>query len=364
MSVLVVSHHALPHIGGVELLVDKEIRALCARGRSVVLVTSAAGVPSAPAELPREVRVVRVPAWNGLERHCHLSFPIFSPRLLLRLWEEVGRCDVVHVHGLLFMSSVVALLVARLRGRPCILTDHGGIQRYGSAIATVLARVGMETIGRLSALLATRLVSFNSRITALLQRLAAPHKTLFLPNPVDRSVFGPPSPQQRRAARQRLGWADDRRKVLFVGRLIPDKGVPLLLQATDPSYDLVFCGPGDPAILGAPLPPRVEYLPPRPQAELVSVYHAADLLVLPSRREGFPLVVQEALVCGLPVVLSNDSGYAPYADLPGLHFCEQSPASIRQAVLRGLAEGPAPASPELEDLCPSPDAWLDHLYAV
>jgi glycosyltransferase involved in cell wall biosynthesis len=355
----------LPHIGGVELLVDKEIRALAARGRAVVLVTSDEGGVNVTAELPRGVRVVRVPAWNGLERYCHLAFPIFSPRLLLRLWEEIGRCEVVHVHGLVFMSSVVALLLARLRGRPCILTDHGGIQRYGSALVTILARIGMETVGRLSARLATRLVSFNSRITSLLRRLApGPDKTLFLPNPVDRSVFGPPSAKERRAARQRLGWTDGRRKVLFVGRLVPDKGIPLLLQATDPSYDLIFCGPGDPAILGAPLPPRVQYLPPRPQPELVSVYHAADLLVLASRREGFPLVVQEALVCGLPVVLSNDHGYAPYAGLPGLHFCEQTPASIRQTVLQGLAEGPAPSSPELEDLCPSPDAWLDQLFAV
>jgi phosphatidylinositol alpha-1,6-mannosyltransferase len=366
MSVLIVSHYALPHIGGVELLVDKEIRALCARGHAVVLVTSDEGGSDGAAALPRGVRVVRVPAWNGLERHCHLAFPLFSPRLFLRLWEEVGRCDVVHVHGLLFMSSVLALLVARLRGRPCILTDHGGIQRYSSSVVTALARIGMETVGRLSARLATRLVSFNSRITSLLERLAAaPERTLFLPNPVDRSVFSAPSPEERRAARERLGWTAGRRMVLFVGRLIPDKGVPLLLQAADPAYDLVFCGPGDPAILGAPLPSRVQYLPPRPQSELVSLYHAADLLVLPSLREGFPLVVQEALVCGLPVVLSNDVGYAPYAGLPGLLFCARTPASIRQAVLRGLAEYPAPgpSSPELEDLCPSPDAWLDRLYA-
>jgi glycosyltransferase involved in cell wall biosynthesis len=367
MKVLIISHYFLPHIGGVELLVDREVRALCAQGHEVVVVTSDVGANDRLADLPRGARLVRVPAWNGLERNCHLAFPLFDPRVVLRLWEEVGRCDVVHAHGSLFMCSVLALLVGRLRGRPCILTDHGGIQRYGSALVTALARVGVETVGRLSARLATSLVSFNTRITALFERLAGTaDKTLFLPNPVDRSVFGPPSPQQRQAARARLGWQDGRRKVLFVGRLIADKGVHLLLRAADPSYDLVFCGPGDPALLGTPLPPGVEYLPPRPQAELVALYHAADLLVLPSLREGFPLVVQEALVCGLPVVLSNDEGYAPYAALPGLYLCARAPAAIREAILRGLAECPTPApglSPQLEALCPSVEGWLDRLYA-
>jgi glycosyltransferase involved in cell wall biosynthesis len=366
MKVVIVSHYYLPHVGGVEILVDRQIRALCARGHEVVLVTSDEGTGKSPASLPRRARLVRVPVWNGLERHCHLAFPLFSPRLLLPLWEEVGRCDVVHAHGPLFMSSVLALLIGRLRGRPCILTDHGGIQRYGSPVVTGAARFGVETVGRLSAHLASRLVSFNSRITRLLERLSGTsNKTLFLPNPVDRSTFGPPSPEERRAARARLGWSDDHRKVLFVGRLIPDKGFPLLLQAADPSYDLVFCGPGDSTLLGTPLPPRVEYLTPRPHADLVSLYHAADVLVLPSLREGFPLVVQEALVCGLPVVLTADEGYTPYADLPGLTFTARSPSAIRTAVLRALADSPALHqgwSPEMEELCPSVDSWLDRLF--
>jgi D-inositol-3-phosphate glycosyltransferase len=366
MKVVIVSHYYLPHVGGVEILVDREIRALCACGHDVVLITSDVGMGKSPVSLPRRARLVRVPVWNVLERLCHLAFPLFSPRLILPLWEEVGRCDVVHAHGALFMSSVLALLIGRLRGRLCILTDHGGIQRYGSPLVTGAARFGVETVGRLSAHLASRLVSFNTRITHLLERLSGTtDKTLFLPNPVDRTTFGPASAEERRAARARLGWSDDRRKVLFVGRLIPDKGFPLLLQATDPSYDLVFCGPGDSTLLGTPLPPRVEYLTPRPQADLVSLYHAADLLVLPSLREGFPLVVQESLVCGLPVVLTGDEGYAPYADLPGLTFCTRSPSTIRTAILRALADCPARHhewSPELEELCPSVDSWLDRLF--
>src|SRR5712691_6952426 len=224
MRVLIVSHYALPHVGGVEVVVDREIRALVAAGHQVVLVTSdGAGSGQTPV-YPSTVRVLRLPAGHVLERRFRLPYPLFSPRVLPVLWREVRQSDVVHVHGCLFMNSVIALIVAWLCGRERILTDHGGIQRFESRVMTLAARIGVETVGRLSARLATRLVSFNTRVTRLLERLAGYRKeALFLPNPVDRALFHPPTPAERRAAREQLGWAPGRPKVLFVGRLTPDK---------------------------------------------------------------------------------------------------------------------------------------------
>ena len=363
MRVLLVSHLALPHIGGVEVLVDREIRALVAAGHAVAFVTSD-GVGQAQTPVyPASVRVVRVKAWHGLERRFRLPYPLFSPALVGILWRETGWADIVHVHGFMFVNTALALVLGRLRGRPTILTDHGGIQRFDSRVTTLLARAGVETVGRLSARLANRLVSYNMRVVRLLERLAG-RPAHFLPNPVDWGLFSPPSPGARASAQEALGWTDGRPRVLFVGRLTPDKGVPVLLDARDPSYDLVFCGPGDPAILG-PLPrPGVEYLPPRPQPDLVRVYHAADLLVLSTNvREGFPVVAQEALACGLPVVMTYEEGYEPYRRLAGLAFCERAPAAIRSAILERLRVGtPSPDPASLRDFCPSPEAWLRTLY--
>jgi glycosyltransferase involved in cell wall biosynthesis len=62
-------------------------------------------------------------------------------------------------------------------------------------------------------------------------------------------------------------------------------------------------GPEQPQAWGLP---NVRVLSPMPQAELASWYHAADLLILPSEGEGFPLVVQEAMACGLPACITAD----------------------------------------------------------
>jgi glycosyltransferase involved in cell wall biosynthesis len=368
MRVVVVSHHAFPHIGGVETLVDMEVRALAAAGHEVVLISSNGKGKGPSPCYPVSVKTIRVFALHLLEWFLRLPYPIFSPRLLWHLWREIGRSDCVHVHGFVFMSSVMALVVAWLRGRPRLLTDHGGVQHFDSRFLTLLAWLTANTVGRLSARLASRLVTYNTRIMQFLDRLVGTEgATHFVPNPLNKSMFRPPSPAERAAARERLGWPTDRPKVLFVGRLLPEKGVAMLLAARAPHYDLVFCGPGDVALLGTPPPPGVQHLPPRPPEELVGLYHAADLLVVPSAlREGFPLVIQEALACDLPVVTCHDPGYEPYGRLPTLVLCQREPASIGRAIRQALAapngHGTGNRSTDLDELFPSPAAWLERLY--
>ena len=365
--VLLVSSHALPHIGGVEVLVDREVNALAEAGHAVTLVTSDLGGSGRVPAYPDSVTVIRVPSSSFLERRFGLFCPVFSPRLLPILWREVRRCSVVHAHGFIALNSFAALLVAWLLGKPRILTEHNGVQPRKTRLATVLVRLLTGTLGRLSVMCAERCVTYNARVMADLHRLGGRRKPVdFVPYPVDHALFHPPTAGERAAARTSLGWADGRKKVLFVGRLVPEKGIPLLLGAVNPAeYDLVFCGSGDPAVLGSLPRPGVEYLPPRPQHELVPVYHAADLFVLPSYVEGFPLVAREAMACGLTTVLGYDPGYEPYRAMPELRFCALSADGVRDAI-RGCLSPPivmgglSTTAGGLFD--PTPEAWVRRIY--
>ncbi len=361
LRIVVTSSHALPHVGGVEVLVDKEIRALASLGHEVVLITSDESGAGETPVYPDNVRVIRVASSGFLERRYGLFVPIPSPRLLSVLFREISRCDVVHSHGCIVLNSAAALLVAWILGKPSILTEHNGIQPRKTRLLTYIVRLAMETLGRMSARLARRCVTYNSRVQRNLRRFAGPRKPIdFVPYPVDKERFFPPSPEVRRQAREQLGWPEGRPKILFVGRLVAEKGIPLLLAAADPAYDLVFCGSGDPGILG-PLPrPGVEYLPPRPQAELVRIYHAADLLVLPSCVEGFPLVAREALACGLKSVLAYDPGYEPYRELPNLSFCKLTPQSVRSAIHAALSRPLEHNASTAFDF--SPTEWVQRIY--
>ena len=361
--VVVVSSHALPHIGGIEILVDQEIRALANSQCRVVLITSDVDGQGDKPYYPETVRIIRVASTDFLERKFGFFCPIFSPRLISILFREISDCDVVHGHGSIALNTVCAMVIARILKKPAILTEHNGIQPRKTWLRTMVARLLAETLGRMSARLSTACITYNSRVFSDLKKIAGPRKKReFIPYAIDPRRFYPPTPEERTKARRALNWDDERKKVLFVGRLVAEKGIPLLLEASDARYDLVFCGAGDVSILG-PLPrDGVEYLPPRPQSSLVQLYHAADLFILPSCVEGFPLVAREAIACGLKVILAYDPGYEPYRSLPNFSMCDRTATAIREAIHQAI-DRPL-QDPHNHPFNYSAQEWVERIYSV
>lgn len=366
MNILLVSHNFLPHVGGLEVLVHYEIEALTSEGHSVVLITSDNMGNAQTPRYPSNVRVIRVPCWNILERLFNLPYPLFAPKLCSEIWREAGTADAVHIHGFMFHSSVTAAIIGKLRRRPIVLTDHGGIQKFSSRLKRILAWCGAHSIGRLTAMCANKLVAYNTRITQLLEELTRRRgQAHFLPNPVDQTVFWQATIQERERIRSSLGWPRDRTKLLFVGRLTVEKGVSVLAKCVDPSrYDIVFCGTGDTTLLGQLPRPGIELLPARPQTELAEVYRAADMLVVPSQpREGFPLVVQEGLACGLPVILGYERGFDPYRVISRLHFCEPTVSGLQNAIDECLSpQATTNKTQDISRFCPNQRDWIRKLY--
>ena len=98
-----------------------------------------------------------------MDRAFGIAYPLFSISLIPVLWREVRRADVVHVHGFLFQSSWLALLFAWLMGKPRVMTDHGGMLKYRSAVGNAVFWLGVQTVGRTSAWMAQKILAYNAR---------------------------------------------------------------------------------------------------------------------------------------------------------------------------------------------------------
>jgi glycosyltransferase involved in cell wall biosynthesis len=173
-------------------------------------------------------------------------------------------------------------------------------------------------------------------------------------NGVDASHFAATPQIVRRAAqlRHQLGIPLGAPVVLFVGRLTCDKGIPELIKAFSqlvvrfPELRLLLAGCFED---GDPLPsdtrrclethPHVIFAGAVP--DTAPYYAAADVLVLPSHREGLPTVVLEAQAAGVPVVGASATGIVDViADgQTGLLFPVGNAAALTEAIARLITDG-------------------------
>jgi glycosyltransferase involved in cell wall biosynthesis len=164
---------------------------------------------------------------------------------------------------------------------------------------------------------------------------------------IDQKLF---HPGNKAAARARLGLPADQKAVVFVGGLVPVKGLDILLAATarlvrggtDFHLYLVGGGPLRTALsaqaksLG--LAGRVALVGPQPQDRLPDWYRAADLSVLASRSEGIPNVLRESLACGTPFVATRVGDVAEFCpDAQDDLVPPGDPAALAGALGRALA---------------------------
>jgi D-inositol-3-phosphate glycosyltransferase len=337
LRILFVSHYALPHLGGMEVAIDAMARELTGRGHEVAYLASGAvraGEDTGPSP-DTPYRVVRVPALNAVEDRLGVPYPLFGPRLWRELRRELACADVLHAHGFLYMSSVAALRMATV---PSVLTEHVGHVQYDNRAIDRAEALAVATIGRAAARAADALVYYNDKVRDELARLAPGKRLERIENGVNTDRYRPPSPDERARLRAELGW-DERKRVLFVGRLVAKKGVHVALDAArHGDFELVVAGPGR---LPADAPPNVQALGAVAPARVAELYRAADAFLLPSRGEGFPLTVQEAMASGLPVVLSDDPAYRSHLDGAGAGAVLLPPDGA--AMARAIADLPADA---------------------
>ncbi len=336
MNILTLSNYYPEHTGGIEYVVFNLVRRWRRRHTVRWMACDVASHPhaAAPDDVP-------LPALNFTEKRLGFPYPLPLPAALPRILEQMRWCDVLHLHDCLYAANQIAFWTARRYRKPTLITQHVAQVPYPQAYKNMLQTLAYNTLGKALLENADGVVFISRRVQDWFsERMRFRRPPRLIPNGVDQTLFHSPAEGEREAFRRRLGFPIEMPLLLFIGRFTAKKGLHLIRQmaAARPNWRWMLIGAGELDPQGWDLP-NVCVLPPQPQSVLRAFYLATDLLVLPSLGEGFPLVAQEALACGLPAVLSTETA-AHLDDAPLVSLDVANPDAALHALDTLLNDAP------------------------
>jgi len=311
MRILTVSAFFAGHGGGIEIVAGNLAQALAQRGHD----SHWAAADLDPAPSLDGVTTTPLRSFDPIERLIGLPMPLITPAAWRELDRQVAAADAVVIHDALYMPSLAAAASARRHAKPWLLVQHIGAIPYSSTALRLAMKGATNFVTRPMLRRAPQLVFISDAIRrefADVER-ARPAQLIF--NGVENGLFRPGLADERAALRGDLNAGGFSEIFLFVGRFVERKGLAVLqaLARRRPQSLFVLAG-------GGPIAPdrwaldNVRTLGKCSQRRLAELYRAADALLLPSAGEGYPLVIQEAMASGLPVICGKDSAAAdPYA---------------------------------------------------
>lgn len=314
-------------VGGAERVVTSLANEFVARGHNVCLVALEAKLPSLP--LADEVQLLQLSARKSVGGLLHV---LTSLRAAVRAFQP----DVVHSH--MIFSNIVSRVLRCLVPFPLLIsTVHS---TYEGGKHRMLAY-------SLTHRLADVTTSVSDEAVAAFERMRAVPKgqMLTVHNGIDIRAFSF-SQESRDQARHLLGVEPTTRLILAVGRLDPAKNYPNLLRAIarvqkDLGWRVVIAGAG---LLEAELQQQLARLGLTDQVTLLGVRRdvrdlmcAADVFVLSSDYEGFPMVVGEAMACERVVVATDCGGVAEFTGGTGILVPPRDPVALAAGLTQALA---------------------------
>jgi len=297
MKILLGSHHFFPSTGGIETVSILLAREFVRRGHEVRVVTQTPGngdFPFAVVRQPGMFELIRQVRWCDIFLQNNISLRTLWPLLFVR-----RRLFIVH--------------------QTWITNPDGSTGWVHWLKRCVLRRATSFAISG-----------------AIAEALPVP--SIRVGNPYDNRVFNNPSAEMKK------------RELIFVGRLVSDKGASLLLDAvklmkTKPRLTIVGDGPERGALekqtADSGLQAQVDFIGSRHGGQLAEALREHEILVAPSLwREPFGIVALEGIACGCVVIGSAGGGLAEAIGPCGVTFPNGDARALADAIGR-LLDDPA-----------------------
>lgn len=314
-KICLVTHFFPPHIGGIEKVAEEQCKRLSKLGYQISVLTSKTKNQSE--RCIEGIRVVPYPV-IGLAERFGIPYPIPLFKAYKIFTEVIRDCDIVHAHGHPYISSYLAFKIAQKYERPLILTQHNTFIDFQSSL-NILEQFNDWVVGSEVLKDADKVITVSKKTREYVLKLGADRsKISVIYNGVDQNFF---CPINKDRSRKKLGLPKNKIIILTVRRLVYKNGLDTLIESASllirEYRNLLFIvignGP-DRNIIAK----RIKQLGINsnirltgfvPEEALPLYYNAADYFVLPSSSgEGLPMVLLEAMACGLPVIATTVGG--------------------------------------------------------
>jgi len=341
MRIVCLNYEYPPLGGGAGNATAYLAREMAGLGAKVLTVTSSfKGLPALEERDGYAIR--RIPSLRGHADHCRpYEMAAFMASACLYLPKLVREFEAEAVIAFFGAPCGPAALWAKKRlGVPYIVSLRGGdvpgfqpydLKNYHRLTAPVIHAVWRG---------AAHVVANTAGLRDLALSTSGGVPVKIIPNGVDPAVFHPADARPDGPAR-----------LLFVGRVVRQKGLDVLLDALaglgnapDWSLDVVGDGPARVELaaraLRLGLTERVRFLGWRGREEMPGLFRSADAFVFPSRDEGMPNAVLEAMASGLPVAATRISGNEELVrhGETGFLVPPDDPGALGEALTRLLAK--------------------------
>lgn len=311
-----------PHMGGIETFTYYLAHALVDRGDEVLVVTNDTNGLGAGITDEDGVSVLRLPCFPFFAGR----FPV--PRLNAisrKLWKHVEcqQFDGVLVNARFYIHSLDGIRFAKNMGITPVVLDHGSaFLSFSNPVIDPLVRTYERLITALGKRFHPDYYGVSSKSVEWLRSFGIAAKGV-IPNSIDAKSFREMS--SGRDFRIELGIDVESFLVCFVGRLIPEKGIKAILEASRSrrlvDAGVVFVLAGDGALskeVDDAQGESLRWVGRLSSSDISALFQQSDLLCLPTRSEGFATTLLEASSCGCPSVVTDVGGAREL--FPNEHF--------------------------------------------
>ncbi len=324
-------------LGGVVQAVVDLCQAISVRGHRVTLVTcDATDVPEAwKNNSDQGPRVVEI-------RRSALSQRLISKHGLQVFGELLSEGDLVHLHTPWELGNLQIMPMLRACKIPYIVTVHGMLDDWSMQQKSLKKRIFLKLFGRKLFKHATTVhLTAKGECDQAKRWVPIEDRWAVQCYALDLTSYDPlPGPDPALKAFPRI--RPEKKKILFLSRIHPKKGIDLLLRAGAILRDqgvpiqLLIAGPGDKSYIdrlkrltsGLAMDDHTEFLGMVHGVEKRSLFQLSEVFVLPTYQENFGLVIAEAMACGTPVVTTRGTDIWREIMEGGARIADMSPESL------------------------------------